>query len=158
MFFGEAVSILQASQNLFRSQTGRSQRSDPQFPIPAFPSISSYTGGMSAVKDRLHELVDRVEPSRVEEAARALEFFVAETPAVLNDAARELRRRKASLWLATHDDELEACRGKWILLEGDQLLGVDTDLHTLSLKAKAAGIEVPFIYRVPPNDLPFVGI
>ena len=83
--------------------------------------------------------------------------IAAEKPAVEEDAARELRRQKASKWLATHDQELKAYRGKWILLEGDQLLAVDEDYHTVRLKAEASGIEVPFIYPVPLNDLPFAG-
>jgi hypothetical protein len=113
---------------------------------------------MSAAKDRLRELIEQIEPSQLEHAVRVLESLVAERPAEAdNGSAREIRRRKASQWLSTHHEELKAYRGKWILLEGDQLLGVDEDFHALSLKAKAAGIDVPFIYRVPPNDLPFVG-
>jgi len=111
---------------------------------------------MSAVKDRLHELVEGMDPSSAEALVRALEPKLVEKPVVYRD--RELRRQKSSEWLCTHDEEMKAYRGKWILLEGDQLVGVDEDFHTLSLQAKAAGIEVPFLYPVPPNDLPFVGI
>lgn len=112
--------------------------------------ISGYTGDMSAVKDRLHELVERMDPSRAEELVRVLERKLVEKPVVYTD--RELRRRKASEWLCTHDEEMKAYRGKWILLEGDQLLAVDDDHHAVWLRAKAAGIEVPFIYQVPPDD------
>lgn len=111
---------------------------------------------MSAVKDRLHELIEQMEPSQLEEAVRVLEPKLVEKPVVYSD--RELRRQKSSEWLCTHDEEMKAYRGKWILLEGHQLLGVDDDFHTLFVRAKAAGIDVPFVYPVPPNDLPFVGI
>jgi hypothetical protein len=117
--------------------------------------VSGYTGDMSAVKDRLHERIERMEPSQLEEAVRVLEPKLVEKPVVYSD--RELRRQKSSEWLCTHDEEMKHYRGKWILLEGHQLLAVDDDYEAVSRRADEVGIEVPFIYRVPPNDLPFAG-
>jgi len=113
---------------------------------------------MSVAKGHLPGLIERMEPSRVEAAARLLESIAAEKPAgEEKDAAEKLRRSKSSQWLATHDEELKTYRGKWILLEGDQLLAVDADFQAVSLQARKAGIKGPFIYRVPPDDLPYAG-
>ena len=59
--------------------------------------------------------------------------------------------------MRTHQEELNRHRGKWALIEGSELLAVDSDYNNVSLKAKEAGIKVPFIYRIPPDDLPWAG-
>lgn len=47
-------------------------------------------------------------------------------------------------------------RGKyadqWVVVEGDRLIAADTDAHKVFTAAKAAGIEVPFLVHVLPED------
>jgi hypothetical protein len=46
---------------------------------------------------------------------------------------------------------------QWVVVEGDRLIAADRDGHKSFATAKAAGIEVPFLVHVLPEDpLPFV--
>jgi hypothetical protein len=46
---------------------------------------------------------------------------------------------------------------QWVVVEGDRLIAADADGHKAFATAKAAGIEVPFLVHVLPEDpLPFV--
>jgi hypothetical protein len=46
---------------------------------------------------------------------------------------------------------------QWVVVEGDRLIAADTDAHKVLTVAKAAGIEVPFLVHVLPEDpLPLV--
>ena len=58
-------------------------------------------------------------------------------------------------------DWLEENRAKyadqWVVVEGDRLIAADADAHKVFTAAKAAGIEVPFLVHVLPEDpLPFI--
>ena len=45
---------------------------------------------------------------------------------------------------------------QWVVVEGDRLIAADADGHTAFVAAKAAGIEVPLLIHVLPEDpLPF---
>ena len=44
-----------------------------------------------------------------------------------------------------------------MVIEGSRLVSVDEDYRVARDLATAEGIKVPFIYRVPPDDLPFAG-
>jgi hypothetical protein len=85
-------------------------------------------GDMGAVKDRLHELVEQIEPSQLEETMRVLESKVVEKPAAGNGAATALpHRHQESEWMRTHREELAKHRGKWVVIEGSRLVAVDED-------------------------------
>ena len=46
---------------------------------------------------------------------------------------------------------------QWVVVEGDQLIAADAAGHKVFAAAKAAGVEVPFLVHVLPEDLlPFV--
>jgi len=46
---------------------------------------------------------------------------------------------------------------RWVVVEGERLVAADTDGHRAFTAAKAAGIDVPFLVHVLPEDpLPFV--
>lgn len=115
---------------------------------------------MDAIKEKehAHELIERLEPSRMEDAVRVLESLVAKKTNGDNGAPKRLSYRHEEMqWLNTHQDELAAHRGKWVLLEGSKLLAVDADHDIVWEQAKAVGIKRPLIFRVPPDDLPFAG-
>lgn len=54
--------------------------------------------------------------------------------------------------------ENRACYAdQWVVVEGDRLIAADADAHKVFAAAKSAGIEVPFLVHVLPEDpLPFV--
>jgi hypothetical protein len=113
---------------------------------------------MSAVKDRLHQLVEQIEPSQLEDAVRVLESKVTEKPAAGNGARKTLpHRHQESEWMRTHQEELAMHRGKWVVIEGNRLVAVDEDYSVARDQATAEGIKIPLIFRVPPDDLPFAG-
>src|SRR6266542_2935657 len=41
---------------------------------------------------------------------------------------------------------------QWVVVEGDRLIAADTDAHKVFAAAKTAGIEVPFLVHVLPED------
>ena len=46
---------------------------------------------------------------------------------------------------------------QWVVVDGDRLIAADVDGHRAFTAAKAAGIEVPFLVHLLPEDsLPFV--
>ena len=46
---------------------------------------------------------------------------------------------------------------QWVAVEGDRLIAADIDANRVCAAAKDAGIESPFVVRIPPDDpLPFV--
>jgi hypothetical protein len=112
--------------------------------------------GTVTTKEHARELVDLLEPPQVEAAVRFLESMVneASTP----EAPKKRHRQDESEWMATHEAELNAHRGEWVVIEGSQMIAADPDCLTAHNKATEAGIKVPFLYRVPEDDLPFAGV
>jgi hypothetical protein len=106
-------------------------------------------------KEHVLELVDRLQPSQVGRAISYLESLARE--AATPDAPQKRHRQDESEWMATHQDVLNAHRGEWVVIEGSQMIAADPDYMTARNQATAAGIKVPFIYRVPEDDLPFAG-
>ena len=107
-------------------------------------------------KEHAHELIDRLKPQQAEAAVRFLKSMVNEEPQT--DVPKKRHRQDESEWMATHQDELNAHRGEWVVIEGSQMIAADPDYLTARNKATAAGIRVPFIYQVPEDDLPFAGV
>ena len=133
-------------------------------------------------KEHARELVDRLEPPQVEPGVRFLEEMVngmslseeyrsafdkaeayldsgaaSEVPAESVAVPKKRHRQDESEWMATHQDELNAHRGEWVVIEGSQMIAADPDYLTARNRAVAAGITVPLIFQVPENDLPFAG-
>lgn len=53
--------------------------------------------------------------------------------------------RQAMNWI---DEHRAAYLGQWVVLRGDQLISAAPDAKTAYEKAKAAGIETPFLHHV----------
>lgn len=67
-------------------------------------------------------------------------------------------REKEMQWLKDHPAELESLQGKWIAIEGDKLIAQGDAFQAVYEATKEKGIEVPFIFLVPPKeDAVFVG-
>ncbi len=72
---------------------------------------------------------------------------VRRVPAV--DLSREF------LWLKKHQHEYI---GKWVVVEGDQLISVNDTGKEAYAAARAAGIKSPFVHLISPDDfMPFGG-
>jgi hypothetical protein len=107
----------------------------------------------TVIKERVHELVDRLTPSQAENLARIAEAMLTEVPAPVLPRNVQLRRQ----WLSNHEGELQAYRGQWILVEADGIVAADADHDVVWRHAKELGIEVPLMLRVWEDDLPFAG-
>jgi hypothetical protein len=99
-----------------------------------------------------------------------VEHILAEVKRLTADEQRELREalaREASpapafdthererAWIESHRDEY---LNQWMALDGDRLLAHGPEARRIYLAAREAGVEVPFVERVKPNDgLPFGG-
>ena len=67
-------------------------------------------------------------------------------------------REKELQWLRDHPAELERLQGKWIAVEGDNLIAEGDAFEIVYEATREKGIEVPFIFLVPPKeDAVFVG-
>lgn len=67
-------------------------------------------------------------------------------------------REKELRWLQDHQDQLEKLQGKWIAIEGDTLVAEGDSFDAVYENTKKKGIEIPFIFLVPPKeDVVFVG-
>lgn len=67
---------------------------------------------------------------------------------------RLARYKKARQWLDEHSEEY---MNQWVCLEGDRLIAHGTDGLEVHNKAKAAGIESPFLHHIVDESLPFGG-
>jgi Family of unknown function (DUF5678) len=64
-------------------------------------------------------------------------------------------RHQEMHWLTDHRHEYA---GKWVVIEGDQLISHGENAQEVHQKALQAGISVPFLVHVEPQDqLPFGG-
>lgn len=58
------------------------------------------------------------------------------------------RREKELEWLRTHRDELRALAGKWVVVEGDEIISMGPSPLDAVRGARQRGVQVPFVYRV----------
>lgn len=61
---------------------------------------------------------------------------------------------KAKKWI---EENREKYLNQWVCLEGDRLIAHGTDGREVYRKARAAGIEIPFIKRIIEEPEAFVG-
>jgi hypothetical protein len=59
-----------------------------------------------------------------------------------SEAPKKRHRQDESEWMATHQAELNAHRGEWVVIEGSQMVAADPDYLTARNRATAAGIRV----------------
>lgn len=74
-----------------------------------------------------------------------------------SDAVRKVPSRDRSREMNWINDNRANYPDQWVVVEGDQLISAGPDAIEAFAAAKAAGIEVPFLVHVTPEDpLPFV--
>lgn len=77
------------------------------------------------------------------------------TPPEMRRSTRPYIDRSRELaWLAEHREEY---RGKWVVLEGERLIGHGDDPRPIVDKARAEGIECPFVIHIRAESGPFMG-
>ena len=71
--------------------------------------------------------------------------------------AAPLRQQEIE-WLSSNARKLGRYEGKWIALEGTEIVAWGSDEVEVEMRAREKGIKVPLLVRIPPkNDIPFVG-
>jgi hypothetical protein len=67
-------------------------------------------------------------------------------------------RHKEIEWLSSHTSELSKYEGKWIALEGEEIIAWGSDEVEVETQARGKGVKVPFLFRVSSkDDAPFIG-
>ena len=67
---------------------------------------------------------------------------------------REVERK----FKAEHYDELLAkYAGKWIVLEGERVISADESEYEAGIRARVAGVSVPYLVFIPARDRLFYG-
>ena len=61
-------------------------------------------------------------------------------------------RERELQWLKDHQDQLERLQGRWVAIEGDKLISDGESFEVVYRAAKENGIEMPFIFLVPPKE------
>jgi hypothetical protein len=61
---------------------------------------------------------------------------------------------KAREWLAAHRREYV---GKWIVLDGERLVGAGDDPRPIVERARAEGVTMPFVKFIRDTSEPFMG-
>jgi len=65
-------------------------------------------------------------------------------------------REKEIEWLQKNSYKYQ---GKWVIVEGDKLIGVGNDPNLLRSKARKKGVNIPFLVFVPPkHEESFMGL
>lgn len=60
----------------------------------------------------------------------------------LQHRARELE------WRRTHQEELQAYAGQWVVLEGETIIAHGEDLGKVVADARTKGVAIPYIFYV----------
>jgi len=61
---------------------------------------------------------------------------------------------KSRAWLKAHRQEYI---GKWIVLDGDRLIGAGDDPRPIVVQARVEGVTMPFVEFVRDTSEPFMG-
>ncbi|HEY1343020.1 MAG TPA: DUF5678 domain-containing protein [Bryobacteraceae bacterium] len=105
-----------------------------------------------SIEEAILDRVRRLPPAQQEEVLRFADGLRQDTTTA---RTAEFRHRAAEIkWL---EKNRAVYADRWIAVEGDRLIAVDTDARKVFEEAKAQGIRTPFVVHVLPEDpLPFV--
>ena len=103
-----------------------------------------------SLEEAILDKVRRLPPAKQEEVLRFADGLQHRSPirtAPSRDRSREME------WLKENRAKYA---NQWVVVEGDRLIAADADGHKAFVAAKAAGIDVPLLIHVLPEDpLPF---
>ena len=104
------------------------------------------------------QLIETVRALPGSEKKKFFEMIEAEKTREIDKAKnfrdRNEKFRPALQWIAEHKEEYD---GLFVLLDGDQLIAHGKDPKPLYSKARAEGIEIPFVKIIKAKELPFGG-
>ena len=104
-----------------------------------------------SLEEAILDKVRRLPPAKQEEVLRFADGLQHRSPVRLvpsRDRTREME------WIR---ENRARYADQWVVVEGDRLIAADADAHEVFVAAKAAGIEVPFLVHVLPEDpFPFI--
>lgn len=104
-----------------------------------------------SLEEAILEKVRRLPPASQERVLRFADGLRPE-PAVSLVPSRDRRREMG--WIK---ENRATYANQWVVVDGERLVAADADGHKAFAAAKAAGIDVPFLVHVLPEDpLPFV--
>ena len=104
-----------------------------------------------SLEEAILDKVRRLPPAKQEEVLRFADGLQHQT------AVRTVPSRNRTREMDWIKDNRSKYADQWVVVEGDCLIAADADAHKVFAAAKAAGIEVPFLVHVLPEDpLPFV--
>lgn len=66
------------------------------------------------------------------------------------EAIRTTHRQRELEWIETHADQLRRLAGKWVVLEGEDLIAHGKNASRVLASARRKGIKVPFVFYVEP--------
>lgn len=72
--------------------------------------------------------------------------------------AHGARRQAEIRWRESHDDVLRRYIGEWIALEGERIVSHGNDLSRVIADARAAGVVVPYVFRIEDNPADVIPI
>lgn len=103
-----------------------------------------------SLEEAILDKVRRLPPAKQEEVLRFADGLERRSPTRMvpsRDRSRETE------WLKENRAKFA---NQWVVVEGDRLIAADADGHKAFVAAKAAGIEVPLLIHVLPEDpIPF---
>jgi poly(3-hydroxybutyrate) depolymerase len=104
-----------------------------------------------SLEEAILDKVRRLPPAKQEQVLRFADGLQ-QGPLVRKSPSRD--RRREMDWIKQNRAEYV---DQWVVVEGEHLVAADTDGHRAFSVAKAAGIDVPFLVHVLPEDLlPFL--
>lgn len=77
-----------------------------------------------------------------------------ETLPKIRKASFKIDSSKSREWLKAHRQDYV---GKWVVLDGDRLIGAGDDPRHIFEQARAQGVKVPFVKFIPESLEPFMG-
>lgn len=72
----------------------------------------------------------------------------------IKEASFKIDTTKSREWLKAHRNEYI---GKWIVLDGDRLIGAGDDPRPIVKQARDEGVENPFVKFIKESTEPFMG-
>jgi hypothetical protein len=99
-------------------------------------------------------ILDRVRRLTLADQEQVLRFADGLQQGAVTRRVPSRDRRREMDWIR---ENRATYANQWVVVEGDRLIAADVDGHRSFATAKAAGIDVPFLVHVLPEDpLPFV--
>lgn len=148
----------------FHSLLGRPDASEPLAPLEQDPPQRSLLRQWSGVQPRI---VSRgpinvptitALPTDLVRHLKHTWYHAVARPMQPGKAPDRGYRAVEAEWLLLHRAELADHRGRWIVLEGQEILASEENYQVARGRATQAGVLRPLIFFVPSDSDPFIGV